>query len=294
MGTNSAGFRGLLSVKLRMLADGKPLFEIALGEVMQLEGENLRIDLRSSPIVSKRGNLVGFPGILFQPSLVEAPSARYAVSAWSWLDSRMSGSLNRAAMSAMAWYYLSSIRAGFRFNFAPMILMQLSSRLYALSQRGVPIDDKLTELRRSLRGITSRTDAPLGSDKLFEVFDAANSEAKVAGLLTQLEYPVSLGVNPDIIVSGIGIEVKNALQSYRGDLRYLQRLRQKAQQIAQKQDAQIVIFDAGQYFHLFGHDSMKPFSEVMKYAMWRARKNMISAILLSDSPVERSPRCRIV
>lgn len=273
-----------------MLADGKPLFELALGEVMQYDDGQLTLDLRSGRLVSKRDGLVGFPGIRFQPRLVEAPNAKYATSAWSWLNNRVSGALNTAAQLAMASHYICSIRAGF--NFAPLIPMQMSSRLFALRQRGMPINDKLTELRRSLRGITRRSDDSLDWYRSFMVFDALNSEAKVANLLARLGHPVSFGVKPDMSVDGIGIEVKNILQSLRGDPRYIQNLRERAQQIAHEQHAQIVIFDLGQYLNFFGHDSLEPFSRVIKRAMCLARthKKRISAILLSDSPSERSPR----
>jgi hypothetical protein len=92
------------------------------------------------------------------------------------------------------------------------------------------------------------------------------------------------------MIDDIGIEVKNILGSFTGEPT-LERLRFGAQQISQEQDAQIVVFDLGQYFNFFGHDAMEPFTRVMKHAMWRARrKKEVSAILLSDSPFERTPR----
>jgi len=97
-------------------------------------------------------------------------------------------------------------------------------------------------------------------------------------------------MRPDIRADGIGIEVKNILESFRWEPRYLNNLHDRTQQISREQNAQIVVFDVAQYFNFLGHDAMDPFSKVMKHAMWRARRNRISAILLSDSPSERTPR----
>jgi hypothetical protein len=273
-----------------MVADNSPLFEIAPGEVMQLEDTTLRIKISSVP--AKRDNLVGFPGMRFQPSLVEAPNARYATTAFSWLNSQTSGIMNRATKPAMTGYYLSSLGAGF--SFAPMIPMQLASRLYALSQADVDVHEKLSELTKHLRGIVRRNDErALGAsyDSSWGIFGAFNSEAKVGRLLQErLGREVVLGIRPDIMVDDVGIEVKNILWSFRGEPT-LERLRLRAQQVTREQNAQIVVFDLGQYFNFFGHDAMKPFTRVMKHAMWRARrKKEATAILLSDSPFERTPR----
>ena len=273
-----------------MVADNSPLFEIAPGEVMQLEDTILRIKISSVP--AKRDNLVGFPGMRFQPSLVEAPNARYATTAFSWLNSQTSGIMNRATKPAMTGYYLSSLGAGF--NFAPMIPMQLASRLYALSQADVDVHEKLSELTKHLRGIVRRNDEmALGAsyDSSWGIFGAFNSEAKVGRLLQErLRREVVLGIRPDIMMDDVGIEVKNILWSFRGEPT-LERLRLRAQQVTREQNAQIVVFDLGQYFNFFGHDAMEPFTRVMKHAMWRARrKKEATAILLSDSPFERTPR----
>jgi len=273
-----------------MVADNSPLFEIAPGEVMQLEDTTLRIKISSVP--AKRDNLVGFPGMRFQPSLVEAPNARYATTAFSWLNSQTSGIMNRATKPAMTGYYLSSLGAGF--NFAPMIPMQLASRLYALSQADVDVHEKLSELTKHLRGIVRRNDEmALGAsyDSSWGIFGAFNSEAKVGRLLQErLRREVVLGIRPDIMMDDVGIEVKNILWSFRGEPT-LERLRLRAQQVSREQNAQIVVFDLAQYFNFFGHDAMEPFTRVMKHAMWRARrKKEATAILLSDSPFERTPR----
>lgn len=279
-----------------MVADNNPLFEIAPGEVMRFEDKDttLRIDISSVP--TKSGDLVGFPGMRFQPSLVEAPSARYAITAFSWLNSQTSGIMNRATKPAMTRYYLSSLRAGF--NFAPMIPMQLASRLYALSQGDADVHQKLSELTKHLRGIASgKHDMALGAsyNSPWTIFGAFNSEAKVGRLLQErLGREVVLGIRPDIMIDDIGIEVKNILWSFRGEPT-LERLRVRAQQVSREQNAQIVVFDLGQYFNFFGHDTMKPFTRVMKHAMWRARrKKEVSAILLSDSPFERTPRATML
>lgn len=71
------------------------------------------------------------------------------------------------------------------------------------------------------------------------------------------------------MMDDIGIEVKNILESFRGEPT-LERLRLRPPQISRKQDAQIVVFDLGQYFNFFGHDAMEPITRVMKHAVWRA------------------------
>jgi hypothetical protein len=275
-----------------MVADNSPLFEIAPGEVMHFEDKDTTLRINLSPVPTKRDNLVGFPGMRFQPSLIEAPSARYATTAFSWLNSQTSGIMNRATKPAMTRYYLSSLRAGF--NFAPMIPMQLASRLYALSQGDADVHEKLSELTKHLRGIVRRNDEmALGAsyNSSWGIFGAFNSEAKVGRLLQErLRREVVLGIRPDIMMDDVGIEVKNILWSFRGEPT-LERLCLRAQQVSREQNAQIVVFDLGQYFNFFGHDAMEPFTRVMKHAMWRAhRKKEVSAILLSDSPFERTPR----
>lgn len=283
----------LLSIRLRMVADNSPLFEIAPGEVMELEDTTLRIDPPSVPFATKRDNLVGFPGMRFQPSLVEAPNARYATTASSWLNNKTSGSMNRATKLAMAGYYCSSLATGF--NFAPMIPIQLASRLYALSQGGAQVHEKLSELTKHLRGSVRRNHGKalrLSYNNLWRMLGAFNSEAKVGRLIQEwLQRDVVLGMRPDIMMDGIGVEVKNILESYRGEPTYLERLHQRASQVSREQDACIVVFDLGQYVNFFEHDAMEPFSKVMKHAMWRARRKRVSAILLSHSPFERTPRC---
>jgi hypothetical protein len=192
----------------------------------------------------------------------------------------------------MTGYYLSSLGAGF--NFAPMIPMQLASRLYALSQGDADVHEKLSELTKHLRGIVRRNhEMALGAsyNSPWRIFGAFNSEAKVGRLLQErLRREVVLGIRPDITMDDVGIEVKNILWSFRGEPT-LERVHLRAQQISREQNAQIVVFDLGQYFNFFGHDATEPFTRVMKHAMWRARrKKEVSAILLSHSPFERTPR----
>jgi hypothetical protein len=98
----------------------------------------------------------------------------------------------------------------------------------------------------------------------------------------RLRHEVVLGIRPDIMMDDVGIEVKNILRSFRGEPT-LERLRLGAQQISREQNAQIVVFDLGQYFSFFGHYAMEPFTRVMKHVMWRARrKKEASTILLAS------------
>jgi len=283
--------RSLLSIKLRLNANNQPLFEISPGDAMRLEDDVLRIDCGSNQFVSREDGLVGFSGLQFRPSLVYAPNRKFAGSAYSWVNERTSQLLGSAMAAAMPVYFWLSLTQGF--NFTPMTQLQLCSNLYGLSLEGYLVGDKISELRRQLRGnlrSLKRGDQLDSYVSLMRIFECANSEAKTGRILCNLGYDVQLGIHPDLLVDGIGVEVKNVLQSFAGTSDYGFQLRQRAQQIAKEQNAQIVIFDAAQYFNFHWHKHMQPLSAVMKKAMWQARKGRISAILLSHSPSDQTPR----
>jgi len=258
---------------------------------MRLEGDTLKIDCQPNPFVSREDGLVGFSGLRFRPSLVYAPNRKFAGSAYSWINQKTSETLGRAVAAAIPLYFGRSLTQGF--NFALMTPLQLASNLYCLSLGGFSVGDKISELRRQLRGNLRwlRQNRQLQCySSLMRIFESANSEAKVARMLSDLGYDVQLGVHPDMLVGGIGVEVKNVLWSFAGTSEYVFRLRQRAQQIARDQNARIVIFDAAQYFNFFWHNYMQPFSTVMKRAIWQARMGRVSAILLSHSPFDQTPR----
>jgi len=258
---------------------------------MRLEDDILKIDCGSNPFVSREDGLVGFSGLRFRPSMVYAPNRKFAGSAYSWVNEKTGQSLGRAMAAAMPVYFGLSLTQGF--NFTPMTPLQLCSNLYGLSLDGYSVNGKISELRKQLRGNLRpfyQNGQLQGYGSLMRIFESVNSEAKVARTVSNLGYDVQLGIHPDMLVGGIGVEVKNVLWSFVGTHEYLFQLRQRVERIAKEQNAQIVIFDAAQYFNFFLHNHMRPFSTVMKKAMWRARKGGLSGILLSYSPFDQTPR----
>lgn len=282
--------QALLSARLRLNAGGQPLFELSLSDAMRIEDDTLVIESGPTQFVSKEDQLVGFPGLRFLPSLVSAGNRKFAASAYSWVNDMTAGWLGKAIAAAMPVHFGLSLTQGF--NFWPMTFLQLCSNLYSLSINGAVPSEKLSEIRTQLRGIlrVRSQRGPLERYKsVRRAIESANSEVKVARTLSNLGHDAQLGVHPDISIGRIGVEVKNILESFDETPRYIAGLRQRAEESARKQNAQISIFDVGQYFNFSGHRCMQPLSRVIKQAVWRTRKGLVSGILLSYSPLDHSP-----
>mgnify|MGYP000097135238 CR=1 FL=1 len=139
-------FKMLKNVSL--VADGKTMFTLALGEAFKVENGTLKIFTDSN--LHERDDLVGMSGAYFHPSLASASSSNEVFDAWEWIGKEVGISFHQMSQYLTGAFVLRTLMGG-EVNFVLMTPIELAVNLYKLS-KSIEIKPKIDEINHFLKG----------------------------------------------------------------------------------------------------------------------------------------------